>query len=262
MRAASRIPAVVAMAALSAIGAACYAPTYTDPRCGPNGACPEGWSCAGGEGDRCVIGADGAVGDGAVDGPGPGPQDAAVDAVVSDGPCEPTWQNILRNGDFESGDVEWMEGPGDEYAICRWNEMPLAPHGGSMYASCFGWEDFRQQFLTQALTLPPETSRVRLVGYRCLVTVKAPGSAAYDTLKIKVTDDQDDTATVADVASWSNRDAFMACDWTWFEAIADVVAPEAAARPVVLRIESKLDGAMVTSFYLDTLAFEAFGCAR
>jgi len=227
----------VSLLAAALAAPACYDPTFIDPVCGPGGACPDGWTCSGDEGAACVL------------------------VPAPDGPpgCDPTWGNVLANGDFEGGHTIWDETPAGTPSICRSDELTLHTQGGD-WAGCFGRNDNRAQTLTQRVKLPAMTTRVRLAGYRCLVTGEAPDADPYDVMTIQLTDDRDDTAVVADVARWSNQDAGSTCRWDYFQAMADVVAPSPAPRMAVVRIDSTLDNGRVTSFYLDSLAFEAFGC--
>jgi hypothetical protein len=178
-----------------------------------------------------------------------------VNDAEPDASCEPTWQDILGNGDFEQGHIVWREDPVDPPSICNRSQLTLATHAGE-FAACMGLHDFRIQTLAQDLDLPPGTTRVRLRGYRCLVTSETE-AAAYDTLAFTLTDVNDDTATLATLATWSNGDARSACQWAQFEIDAEL---DAAPERATLRLHSQLDDAKVTSFYLDSLVFEAFAC--
>jgi hypothetical protein len=240
---------VTASAAISSVlglvGAACFDPHFHDPTCGPSGACPSGWSCAAGVGAPCTQMIP------------PDASDADADAAPDAAACAPQWHDVLQNGNFEQGHAIWVEGPTGETAICDKSQLTLSTKDGN-YAACFGLRNDRYQILTQQVTLPAGTTRVRLQGYRCLVTSETDGTV-HDTITLRVVRVEDDTTAIANLATWSNKDGASTCRWDAFDLIADVSAPPAAG---VLRIESKLDSDHVTSLYLDVLSLQAFApCA-
>jgi hypothetical protein len=218
-------------------GAACFNPTFRDPACGPGGECPAGWACVAGLCTQNPPGVDGA-------GTGTG-------SGTGTGTCS-EWRDILKNGNFEGGHTIWVEGPATEKSIC--NTIPM-PFKEGTWSSCFGQHDNRQQTLAQQVTLPAMTSRLRLRGWRCLVSSETDGTV-HDTLTIRVTAVNDDTAVIADLGTWSNKDAGSTCQWFWF----DPPPVDASSSPptATLRFASTLDTAHVTSFYLDVLSLQAF----
>jgi hypothetical protein len=62
---------------------------------------------------------------------------------------------------------------------------------------------------------------------------------------------------VAVLASWSTVDAAETCAWTAFELMAPVTGtPESP----MLSMHAVLDDLEITTFFLDTLELDAYGC--
>jgi len=233
------LAAVVASVAVSA----CFDPTFHDPICGPAAECPHGWSCAGGVGQACVLAASDA-GDGSTP-----DADAAADAGTP--ACQPTWIDILANGDFEHGRTVWSHVPADVDFIFEagaWGR----PQAGN-WAALFGGHPSRQQAATQTVTLPAGTTRVRFQGYQCLTTSETSGTV-IDMMSARLVNGSVD---VADLADWSNVGGNGDCRWSHFAKEVDLSSPPAQA---VFRITSALDAERVTTLRLDTLGLAAFAC--
>jgi hypothetical protein len=220
---------------------ACFDPTFHDPTCGSSGSCPPGWTCAAGIGAACTLAPipDAAIGGGS---------DGDVDA----GGCA-TWQDVLANGNFEGGHTAWVEGPATDKEICNKSQLTLSTKDGD-WCACFGLNNNHSQVMTQTVTLPAGTSRVRLHGYRCLVSSDTT-SPPTDVMHLQLTATNDDTQVLATLGSWTNLDAKSDCQWVWFELIADVASAPAQAS---MRLQSSTDGNHVTSWYLDGLGLQAF----
>jgi len=225
----------VAISSLFAF-AACFDPTFHNPTCGPSGACPPGWMCNAGIGEICTLA-------------------PMLDAPLPDAPvCPSTWHEVLANGNFEGGHTVWVEGPSGDTSICSLSQLTLKTKDGN-YASCMGLRDTRNQNLSQQVALPPDTTRVRFQGYRCLVTSETDGNVD-DVMTLRLTSTSDDTAVLADFGTWTNLDAMSTCRWDWFDTIVDLKSASPAA--AMLRIASKTDTGHVTSWYLDVLSLQAF----
>jgi hypothetical protein len=165
-----------------------------------------------------------------------------------------TWQPVpLANAWFDEAGG-WTVVPLTNSAICESGAFGVPADTGSG-AACFGIVNLADQTLAQTMALPPGTTQVRLRGKRCLVTTE-PDVVAKDTLVIEI---QDATGgqTLASLANWSNLDAAPVCAWTEFELTAPV---QGTPESTVFSMHGMLDDLEITSFFLDTLEFDAFGC--
>ena len=179
-----------------------------------------------------------------------------VTATPDSGPGEcttPTWLPVaLANASFDD-DGAWTVSPLNNPAICEPGMFGVPADSGTL-AACFGVVNLANQMLTQPVTLPPGATQVRLRGKGCLVTTE-PDPAVKDTLDIELLD-ANTLETVASLANWSNLDAGMVCAWTDFE----LMAPVESAGPPILSMHGVLDDLEITTFFLDTLELDAYGC--
>ena len=181
---------------------------------------------------------------------------AACDSVEAgaDAMCAPTWANVLANAGFDDGHQTWTEEPAEPPSICGASQVPFAVDSPEV-AACLGTDNNRVQTLTQTVELPAGATRVRLVGKRCLITGET-GTDAKDSVAFEVRN-ADTGATVAELGTWSNKDARETCDWVEFELDAALTA---TPRRAELRIRAVTDDLNISSFYLDTLQLEALAC--
>jgi hypothetical protein len=175
---------------------------------------------------------------------------APPDAAPADA-CSPGWIQLLGNGDFESGNTVWTatSNGGD---VIRMGSSPWPPQGGSWQALFLGYNSASQS-LTQTVTIPAGATALRLRGYRCFVTNET-ASVPYDNLTIEL---KQGAALLETLAAYSNVDAGTVCSWTALQVDASSAH---AGQTVTLKLLASSDSATATSFGLDTLVLEAFGC--
>lgn len=180
---------------------------------------------------------------------------ACGEVTSAEGECDMrTWQPVeLANASFDQYGG-WTAEPTTNPALCEPDVFGIAADSGTV-AACFGAYNGADQTLTQPVDLPPGTTQVRLRGRRCLVTTE-PGDAVTDTLVMALQDGAT-LNTVAALGDWSNLDAGEFCSWQDFELMAPV---EDSPASVILYMRVVLDDLEVTTFFLDTLELDAYGC--
>jgi hypothetical protein len=189
---------------------------------------------------------DARVADGAIDAP---PLDAAIDAVPIDAACTPTWQNLIGNGDFETGVTPWTQ---TSTIIRTAAQMPFAPQAG-MYSALFGAANNANDVLVQTVTIPASATGLRLRGYECHVTEDL--IAMTDSFRVTV---ETPAGTVLEtLRSITNSDVAPICIWLPFTWTAAAAHP---GQQVVLRLQGRTNLAFLTRFVVDGLAFEALTC--
>jgi hypothetical protein len=175
--------------------------------------------------------------------------DAAVDAKSVDAPCAPTWNNLISNGDFETGVAPWTQ----TSTIIRTSaQMPFAPQAGT-FAALFGATNNANDVLVQSVTVPATATGLRLRGFNCFVTEDVIANTDRFTATIETT-----AGTVLEtLQSVTNSDVLPLCTWlpfTW------TATSPLAGQNVVLRLQGKTNLAFLTRFAVDGLAFEALSC--
>jgi hypothetical protein len=177
------------------------------------------------------------------------PQDAQHDS----GP-QCTTQSLLVNGGFDVG-------PGSGWnAYSDWTSDPVIyacgslAHGcqGGSYAAWLGGGTAGQNYVFQTVTVPANTTSLRLTGYRWIDTAESGG--VYDQMWIEI-HLTSDLSLLETLATWSNQNAGSA--WAAFSLPA---AATHAGQTIDLLLDSSNDSSSVTSFYLDTLVLEAVVC--
>jgi hypothetical protein len=249
---------ILAAVAVMAAGA-CFDPTFHTPNCGVGGVCPDGWTCAepGVRGAACV------ADDGMPD-PDGGPADAGADARPDAGP-PPTgcgtkvWSGpLLGNGNFDAGRTVWREAA----ALAAIIQEGVLTADSGRWVAVVGGDQGQTETLSQTVTMPAGTERVKLTGKKCVASrepgPREPSPDDPDTMRVQVVTGDDATTALADVGLLSNASASSnTCGWS---NLSFEVATPALDGQVVLRIRSKNSDLNVTTFYLDTLDLRAFAC--
>jgi hypothetical protein len=242
----NRVPAGRArsgLAMLAILAGGCFDPTFRDPICGPGEECPSGWTCANGVDQVCVQGA-----------PPPGEPDAMPAACAE---ADRRWQPILANGNFEAGVEGWVTTPAGFNPIrMEGAGLPVTTDDGS-WAALLGQDDGADQVMSQVVTIPEGTSRVRLSGQRCFATNEDDATMEFDHLYAQLGPSGTELPAPVEIIAWSNRDGAESCGWSRFDR--EIAVPSLpAATP--FRLVSDLDVGNITTFYLDALVLEAFAC--
>ncbi len=172
------------------------------------------------------------------------PPDAPIDAM-----CNPTWQNLLVNGGFDSGIPPWTQ---TTTIIRDAGGMPFSPHNGT-HAALFGASNNANDVLVQNIAVPASATGLRVRAYTCFVTedpisdtddftitLETPAGVVLDTLLAVTNSD------VAPICFWSSA--------TWTAA-----APH-AGQSIVLRMRGRTNLAFLTRFAVDSMALEYLGC--
>jgi hypothetical protein len=214
------------------------------------------------------------LGDPSVDAPpgtpdaGPGDADAAAnndaqqasaDAGPTDpdaAPCNPIWNNLLGNADFEAGRTVWTEDlGGSANAIIRQQGggLPFSANAGTWAALMLGYNgaDLR---LSQTVTVPADATALRFVGYKCWVTTETD-LAARDRLTLSL--HTSGGALLETLASLNDGDAEDVCAWTFYTYAA---ASAHAGETIQLVLDGLADASQPTSFAFDSVSLEALSC--
>jgi hypothetical protein len=165
-----------------------------------------------------------------------------------------TTQSLLVNGNFDVG-------PGSGWtAYSDWTSDPVIypcgslPHGcqGGGYAAWLGGGTYGQNYVFQTVTIPANTTSLRLTGYRWIDTAESGGVYDHVWLELHVPGDINPLDTFA---TWSNQNS--SSTWVAFSLPA---AAAHAGQTLDLLLNSWNDSTSVTSFFLDTLVLEAVVC--
>jgi hypothetical protein len=179
---------------------------------------------------------------------------AQSDAPMSDAPCVPVVTQLLVNPAFDEAPrgKGWAEQPiYPDTPIIDFDEYSNA-HSAPYMAWLGGWDGGGADYLYQQVTIPANTTQLRLYGY-WIVASTEPGSSVVDTGLVSLTTTTD--ATIQDVRRFSNLDAVSS--WQLF----DYTFPQdLSGQTVRLRFESHGNGFYWTSFSFDTLALTATHC--
>lgn len=178
----------------------------------------------------------------------------AIDAALPepDAACNYAWVDLLQNGSFDSGSVDWSEttNGGD---IIRQTNSPWPPNDGDHWALFLGFDDGVQN-LRQTVSIPASATDLRLQGFRCWVTLEST-TTPYDFLNIELRDSGD--ALLETLWARDNSHAGDVCGWSMFQ----LDATDAyAGQDVALVFDATSDGASVTSFGFDSLLLQAYAC--
>lgn len=165
-------------------------------------------------------------------------------------PCTPIWQELLQNGDFDSGPVVWTIVGG---TMIR-SDSPIAEHSGTFLAWFLGGNN-RDETLSQTVVVPVDASALRLRGSRCWTTTETTMTTPYDLFDLELRATNNTLLETLQAAS--NLDAASTCSWSFFELPATSAY---AGQSIQLVLHATSDGASVTNFYLDTLELQALAC--
>lgn len=176
----------------------------------------------------------------------------AIDATTPDAACSFEWVELLQNGSFDSGAIDWLATTNGS-PIIRQGNSPWPPYDGDHSALFLGFHDGAQT-LTQTVTVPASAVELRLQGFRCWVTEESM-PMPYDTLDIELRDGAGELQETL----WArdNRHADATCDWSMFQLSA---LNAYAGQEVTLTFQAASDGASYTSFGFDGLSLQANVC--
>ena len=179
--------------------------------------------------------------------------DAGMDATLS-GPCTRTWIDMLNNGHFDEGvSARAADTNGGDIVREEGAGYPWSTHSGTWGAILLGYDNGAQT-LSQTVTVPISTTRLRLQAYGCFVTEETTTDIAYDTLSIEL---RTGLATREVLAAIDNTAAGAICNWQFM--IVEAAEPY-AGETMTLAFGAASDGASITSFGFDTLSLEALAC--
>ncbi len=168
--------------------------------------------------------------------------------------CTPTWSNLLGNPGFDLGATVWLESSAVDAPII----IPTAQaHSGGFVAFVAGYDDAFDG-IWQTVTIPSAATGLRVSGWRCIASDEDPEGGVFDEALIGIMD-ASGTTTLEIFAGFDNMDGPSAtgCTWTSFLAAAAQVR---AGQTVTFVIQAITDGSLPTSFFFDTMVFEAQVC--
>jgi hypothetical protein len=166
-------------------------------------------------------------------------------------PCTPVWTQLLNNADFDAGATSWTETSSGGDIIS--DSHPLTPHSGAYVARMAGFNN-ADTSLYQSVTVPADATGLRLSGFRCYVTSEPLGTP-YDFLDIEIRDSGSNLLET--LVSRDNTHAGATCSWEPFSYTA---ADPHAGQTIDLSFHGTADESSPTSFYHDSLIFEALAC--
>lgn len=191
--------------------------------------------------------------------------DAAIDAFVPmpDACTAMAWSPVLTAGNFDSPSTNaaWEDsgrfGSQSKPILPIISDVPsYEPHSQPNLAY-FVWPTPVDQKLSQTITLPSSTSKLRFEGQRCFIS-ETPGTASS---KVDVNLRDPDGTLLTTLASYSNTLGTSPCFWKeieWLES--DVPLGAYAGADIVFSLEATSPNSR-SVFLFDTLSVEAWTCA-
>lgn len=186
--------------------------------------------------------------DGTVDAP-----ERRVDAP--DG-CDPTTQDLLRNGNFDAAPTGtmWTQNPvKQQFPIITKTTGSATPQSGDTLAWLGGVvQADANDSLYQEVTVPAGTTSLVLTGYYWVLTAET-GAFAFDLSTVELV--KPDGTQIETVMNLDNTSA--GTTWT---AINFTANEDLSGQAIRLKFSSSSDDSNVTDFYFDSLALTATTC--
>lgn len=208
---------------------------------------------AAGDGALSLLGADAAVasadGAPAVDAPPPPPDAEPPPPPPPPDACVPAWTQLLANPGFESGAAGWSQ---TGSVITDEAAMPIPAQAGT-WAAWLAGANSTDDRLSQEVTVPASATALRVRGWQCFVTADLAGDDDHFTAELRSAGG----TTLETLHAVGNLGVGTVCGWTELEWNA---AAAHAGETIQLFFRGTTDGSYPTSFYLDSLALEAFAC--
>ena len=181
---------------------------------------------------------------------------AITEATPDGGDCERIAQSAaVKNAAFDEGHVGWTEEPSNVPVIIMPNPAMFTPDSGTFIARLAGTNSIEHTLL-QTFDLPKQTTLLTVRARFCFETDEPQGVPARDVLTI-VLRDATTNVKLDDIGQFSNIDAGPVCAWSTFEKEVNLSSQPGK---VTLEFHAVVDDLNITSFNVDTLDIEAFGC--
>ncbi|HWO19887.1 MAG TPA: hypothetical protein VNO30_13970 [Kofleriaceae bacterium] len=158
--------------------------------------------------------------------------------------CNGGTVDVLPNGNFDGTDPPWRSEPASPSLLCG---LPRIMPDSGTFAGCLGGGgDGTTTALTLPIALPAGAISARLVGRICIATEETqPLDSDIVTFDIL-----DGIVSVGMLGRRTNLQGAAACNFTSFTFDAPLTRDPATA---TFRVQSTLDVADTTSFYVDSL---------
>lgn len=179
------------------------------------------------------------------------PPPPPVDAGGTGNTCSPTFQNLLRNGNFDKGDNgKWTETATPSSALpIIISPSGFNPQSGKYVAWLLGINSVSQT-LKQTVTIPTGSTQLRLIFYGCFVTQDTSGTA--DWMKVQLRGKGG--AVLKTIVSYTNQNAGSTCG---FQKKSFSISPAMGGQTVTLAFTGQTDSSGLTSFVIDTVSLSA-----
>lgn len=157
---------------------------------------------------------------------------------------------LLVNGNFDSGNVAWVEDSGNPNynVIVNSTEAPIPPQSGTFLAWLGGFNSVTQT-LYQNVVVPPGTASLQVKGFYWITTEETGGQFDHATVALL---SSDGSTTLETLRTWSNLNNTSA--WMPF---AVSTSGNYAGQTVRLQFSTVLDSSLNTNFFFDTIEFIA-----
>lgn len=161
---------------------------------------------------------------------------------------------LLSNADLDAGPGGgWVESGAYPIVLSITDPvtpLPVTPQSGN-YAAWMGGVDSATMALYQDVAVPPDSSAMRVTGYRYITTEEMSGDFDLWTATIRGTGD----SVLETLGTFSNADAADA--WIPFSY---TLTSDFAGQTIRLHLESVNDFSNITSFFVDSLALNVTLC--
>jgi hypothetical protein len=155
---------------------------------------------------------------------------------------------VIQNGDFEDGQVSWVEQSTKDIIRNDWAD----PYQG-LWVAWLGGLNSATERLTQLFHVPREVKDAQRLDFYLKVTSTDPFIAVNDTLVLRFLDGSGTPVTVADIAIANNTDKGAA----WEYVFVDITGMSAFDdQDMQIQFEANLDSSYFTNFVIDSVSFD------
>lgn len=153
-------------------------------------------------------------------------------------------QELIVNGDFESGHTGWAEYSSQAYELID----PFYPHSPT-HSAWLGANNNEEDWVSQSVALPANAASLTLHYWWSLYTEEHPGTQ-FDFLRVQLV--RVDGTLITELKTYNNDSAEA---WLWNDDSVDVSAY--AGQTLQLRFLAKNDANDPTSFFVDDVSIQA-----
>ena len=168
---------------------------------------------------------------------------------------EVSCDNLLANGDLDSGAVSWLAKPVDVIVDDRSLPVELSAHSGNYFVWLGGAVSVTRS-VQQTITVPESVTMLSLRG-KLFVATESMASYAEDTLRIEMLGPVDTVLLTAKTLSNVDQTRPGSSSVIWADFQVPIAKPVGVAK---LRLISMNDASNNTNFFFDTLSLVPAEC--